>query len=483
MNFRLLGLGLLCLGLAACGVQEQGQKIPVTSATDEARQLYLQGRDLSEKLRAADSRELFRNALAEEGDFALAHLALATTASTNKEFYAELKKAVALVDQVSEGERLMILGLDAGLRNEPEQQRDYYSRLVQVYPNDERAHNLLAGFHFGQQEYDQAIEHYLHATEIDPEFSAPYNSLGYAYRFQERYDEAEKAFSTYVELLPDEPNPYDSYAELMMKTGRFEESIENYRQALERKPDFVFSYVGIANNQMFLGQFDEARATLDEMLELARDDGQRRTALFWTAVSYVHQDRPAKAIKTVEKQRVIAEAGDDTVSAAGDLALIGSILLNSGDANGAMTKYEESLALMRQADAPDEVKEAASRNHLYNLARAALAAGDLERAKTASAEYRELAESMQIPFELWQSHELAGMIALDGDDFDTAIAEFEQANQRDPRVLYQLAVACHKSGDDERARGVAAKAAEFNELNLNFVYVKDVARRLVDELG
>ena len=110
-------------------------------------------------------------------------------------------------------------------------------------------------------------------------------------------------------------------------------------------------------------------------------------------------------------------------------------------------------------------------------------AGDIEAAKAAAGEYEDLAAGMQIPFEVRQSHELAGMIALAAKDARTAVTEFEQASQRDPRVLYQLALACHDAGDDQRAAEVAAKAAAFNELNLNFVYVKNRARQLVDQIG
>ncbi|HET8644040.1 MAG TPA: hypothetical protein VFO85_01050, partial [Vicinamibacteria bacterium] len=55
---------LLTLGLARPAIA--GEKIPITTSSEEARKLYLQGRDLVEKLRGADARPLFEQAAAKD---------------------------------------------------------------------------------------------------------------------------------------------------------------------------------------------------------------------------------------------------------------------------------------------------------------------------------------------------------------------------------------------------------------------------------
>ena len=69
-------------------------------------------------------------------------------------------------------------------------------------------------------------------------------------------------------------------------------------------------------------------------------------------------------------------------------------------------------------------------------------------------------------------------MALAEKRFTTALAEFGQANQRDPRVLRLVAVAAGGAGDSARASAFATKAAQFNEISFNFAYVKNKARRL-----
>jgi tetratricopeptide (TPR) repeat protein len=235
-------LSLLAAGTSeAGGLKGSNAKIPITTSSEQARQLYLEGRDLAEKLRITDARKVYEQAVAADRSLAMGYVGLANTSPTTSEFFEAVQKAMALADKVSEGERLLIQGLDAGARGEPGRQKDLYSRLVKAYPDDERAHTVLGIFHFGQQDYRSAIASLKRATAINPEFSQPLNYLGYAHRFTENYKESEKAFKKYIELIPDDPNPYDSYAELLMKIGQFEKSIESYEKALAVDPNFVAS--------------------------------------------------------------------------------------------------------------------------------------------------------------------------------------------------------------------------------------------------
>jgi len=66
-----------------------------------------------EKLQFQESLQHFENALAKDNNFALAYYYHANANTTTKGFFEDLDKAVALVDKISEGEKLMILALQA----------------------------------------------------------------------------------------------------------------------------------------------------------------------------------------------------------------------------------------------------------------------------------------------------------------------------------------------------------------------------------
>jgi tetratricopeptide (TPR) repeat protein len=219
-------------GRSSAAASSNGGKIPVTTKSEEARNEFLQGRDLFERLLAQDSLQHFDKALALDPDFASAELARANASPTAEEFFDHLKKAVSLADRASEGENLLIIANEAGANGDVNKQKTALDSLVAAYPNDERAQFALGGYYFGQQDYSQAIEHNKRATDIAPSYSPAYNILGYAYRQAGDYTNAEQVFKKYVDLIPNDPNPYDSYAELLLKMGRFEDSIAQYRKAL-----------------------------------------------------------------------------------------------------------------------------------------------------------------------------------------------------------------------------------------------------------
>src|SRR3984893_11514834 len=185
-------------------------KIPVTTSSEEAKKEFLAGRDLAEKLLITDSLQRYDKAIALDPNFASAELNRATSSAIAKEFFDHLKKAVSLADKASNGEKLLILGTEAGANGNPAKQQELLSQLVAAYPNDERAHFALGGYYFGQQDFGTAIEHYKKATEINPTYSTAFNILGYAYRQNADYANAEQAFKKYIELIPKDPNPYDS---------------------------------------------------------------------------------------------------------------------------------------------------------------------------------------------------------------------------------------------------------------------------------
>jgi tetratricopeptide (TPR) repeat protein len=468
-----------CAAFVAVSAQTpaKSDKVPITTASEEARKFYVDGRDLLERLRATDGRKLFEQAVAKDPNFALGYVGLANTAGTNREFVDAVTKAAALASHVSEGERHQIQALEAGLKGDPAGNLTHLQELVRLFPNDERAHTQLGVLYFGRQDYPSAIAEFEKAISIDSRFSPPYNQLGYAYRFIERFNDAETAFKKYTELIPDDPNPYDSYAELLMKVGRFDESIKAYEKALSIDPNFVNSYVGIGNDYLAMGKSDQARAAFSKIAARARNTGERRLVRFWTAASYVHDGATDKAIEELKAGSALAEAEHDAGTVSGDLVQMGDVLREAGRFDDAIAKYREAVKVVDGSQLSEPIKVATRRQNVLEEGRVAAAKGDLVTAKSKAAEYANLIASRKAPFEIRQQHELGGMIALAEKRYAAAAEEFNQANQRDPRILFLMAEAAQGAGNPEKAAALAQKAAHFNELSFNYAYVKKKAGR------
>jgi len=454
-------------------------KIAVTTTSEEARKEFLQGRDLQEKLLIQDSIQHYDKAISLDPNFALAELNRAQVSPTGKEFFDHLKKAVAMADKASNGEKLLILGTEAGANGNAAKQKELLEQLVAAYPNDERAHFTLGGYYFGQQDMGQAIAHYKKATELNPTYSTAFNILGYAYRQNVDYANAELAFKKYIELIPNDPNPYDSLAELYLKMGKFDEAITQYRKALAIDPNFINSHQGIAAALMYQGKPDEAAAELQKITDKARSDAERRTALFAQTVVDVDSGKLDKALAEVDKQYTLGEKTNDVPAMTGDLQFKGNILLEMGKPDEAKAAYERSLKMTEDSNLSQEIKDNAKLFHHYNLARVALAKKDMATAKTEADAFNKGTASQKNPFQTKQAHELLGMIALEAKDYDTALTELQQANPQNPYDLYRTCQAYQGKGDMAKAKEFCNKAANFNSLpQLNLAFIRTKAAKV-----
>jgi tetratricopeptide (TPR) repeat protein len=459
---------------------ERGGQVALTAASDEARTLYLRGRELSEQLRTHDARKLFEQAAAKDPKFALAHYSLALSSPTPKEFLAHLNQAVTLSSKASEGERLMILALQAGANGDSKKSLEYSQELVARYPRDARAQTQLGNAYANQQEFDKAASQLTKATALDPSYTLAYNSLGYAYMPQGKYSEAETAFKKYIELVPNDPNPYDSYAEMLMRTGRFDESIVQYQKALSVDPHFSNSYIGIASNLMFQGKHDAAAAQAQKLYDAALDDGDRRTAMLGRAVIYVDQSQTAQAMREMEKLYSLDARLGDTAAMSADAGQMGDILLGGGRADEALKRYQQSLTLVQGSGLSTELKDNAKLADHYNLARVALAKRDTATAAKEAQQYISGAEATHDVGRIRQGHELAGTIALQERDFDKAVDELGQADQQDPYILYTLATAYQGKGDAAKAKELAGRAADMHILpTIRYALVRTKAMKMM----
>ncbi len=484
---RLVPLVLIAVALTGCdrsraadatGVAGPAVRVPVTTASQEARDHYLVGRDLMDKLRVPEARQHLEQAVARDSTFAIAHYDLALSEPTNRGFREHLTRAVDLSESASDGERLMIMALYAGANADPVEQRKLYEQLVAIYPLDPRAHFLLGFSQAGQQHFDDAIASFARATELDPEFSPAWNALGYAYRPLGRYEQAERAFKRYIALIPSEPNPYDSYAELLLKTARHDESVAMYRKALEADSQFVPSFVGIAANLLYTGRPADAREEAQRLRAAARDDGARRTALLTAAIAWADEGNTGRALDELGARQGIARRTGDTLAMAEDLTLMGTLLVEAGRADEARNRFRQSLALVEQADLWPEIKQDARLRQRSNLARVAIRTRDLAGARAQAAAFMEAATTGGNPERIREGHELLGLIALGARDGEGALQHLGEADQQDPYVLFAMARAHELKGDAGEAKALYAKVATHNELpTLRYALVRRAAQR------
>lgn len=493
----LVAAGALAVFLAGCGQSKQdatddnsdsgamsdAAKIPITTASDEARELYTQARNLSDDLHFVEANELFQQAVAADNSFAMGHYMVAVSAQTNTEFFDAISKADERAMNASEGEQLVIAALVAGSENDQSAQRAALEEVMGLYPQDERTHMGLANFLFGLQDFEGAAAHYGHAIAIAPEFAAAHNALGYAYRNLEDFDSARGAFERYVELIPHEANPYDSLAELLMEMGNYDESIENYRKALDINHYFAASYTGIATNYSLMGDVARAQEACDQMLAAARNFGERQGALLQSVISHLFAGNIDAAMDVSSVRLAEAEVAGNHSAMGGASEYMGDIMMASGDAGKAEELFDDALDHRLQSNINEANKAQAARAHLFKTAIAAMVGGDSEAAASRTAEYLAAVDATGTAFEKIRGHELSGFLAMHNEEFDAAAAHFYSAGQLNPIVLYWSAVISRDLGHTDTARGLAERAANRNTLSPNLPFFRAAAVELSNELS
>ncbi len=468
--------GLLAAGFVLVlqfGCTQQGE-IAITTESEEARQLFLEGRQLFENLRFGEARGRLDKVLEKDSDFATGHLYRSLVPTSGKDRQMHLEHAMARMANATEGEQLLIKAQHAfWSEDDAVKSTNLFEELVKKYPRDKRA-RFFMGFTYSQrQEYDQAVAELEKATDLDKDFAPAYNILGYLYRSRGDYEQAEEAFNNYIRLLPNEPNPYDSMADLLTKMGRHEMAIDYFGRALERDPSFSMSQRKIGVNMVFLGRADEGREAIRKTMELRTTPAGKIAEQLAIGRSYLYEGNYQAALAAAD--RAIAMAGDENLPA-----------LAAGMHNGKCAVYllmddleqaERSVAACRQLVASSSLLPRSEGNlnraALAGEARIAARHQDFDAATAQLAAFEALAGAD--PNAMMQYHGLAGEIQLLKGAYGEAIEQFEKADQENPYTLYHFATALSSANQQDRATELYKKAANWNEDIFTYALIRTKA--------
>jgi len=461
---------------------EAATEVPITTTSDEARALFLEGRALLDDLHFTDAHAKFVAAAEADPDFTMAHLLVANTALSVDEFFGAVGKASAAAAGASEGEQLYVMATVAASENNQAAQGAALKKLVAKFPKDPRTHMTLGNFLNGQQDFTGAVEHYTHATEIDPGYAGAYNSLGYAYRALDDLDKAKAAFEKYVDVIPNEANPQDSLAELLMEMGSYEESIKHYQAAIDLDSNFLSAYAGIARNQSLMAQGEQAQETAAKMLAAARTAQERQNAMFQSVTSHLFAGDADAATEVCKAMAAAAEMDGRHAAVGGIHEYMGDIMINAGDTAKAEEHFGLALEYRLKSGTNEANKAQAKRNHTFKMAIAAMVAEDAEAAAARTAEYTAAVKESGTSFERRRAHALAGYMAMINDDMQAGVDHLAQANQFNPHILYWSAMAQNALGNKEAARDLLNRAANRNTLSANLPFVRSKALEAIASL-
>ena len=467
--------------LSAQTQQTSKAEMPITTKSEEARQLYLQGRDLRTQYKFKEAATVLDKALALDPDFALAHLERAMASveggmASNPDmesFREHIQKASALKGSVSEGEQLMISSMEAQFNNKPEEAIAIFTKLAQLYPQDKHIQHDLGTFYFVNNLYDKAIESYKKATAIDPNFAPVYNELGYAYTYTGDYPQAEAAFKNYIRLVPEEANPYDSMGDLYVKMGKHEEAIKHFRKAAALDPEnFNMSLTKAGTTMALMGKLEESRKALQEAESKATTNIDKVDNMLARAGTYLYEARYKDALQLVDKAAQLLDKGKNADYLAQLYLEKGEVYTQLKDTAQAKQSFDDYRTLKSTSELPPLFLHNFDRRLLFDEATLAAKTKDFNLANSKAEEYKSMVSGSENPDVVKSYHALMGLIHYEAGDYQKAITALEQADQQHPRVLYAQALAHAKAGNSAKASELKKKLATLNEPGFEYALVK-----------
>jgi len=347
---------LICCSfmIFSCTSDQQNDQMFITTSSEEARELYLQGRDKADNIEFTAAMMFFDRALEKDPDFAMAHLQQALVGRGLEKSRESLNMAVALVDKVSPGEAEYILYTKALFDGDGPKRIEHLNKMLEILPNDLRILDQ-AGLHYYAfvNDYNKALTYFKKATKVNPNYAPSYNMIGYSQVELKNFDAAEIAFKKYIELLPESPNTYDSYAELLLTLGDYDKSIENYQKAYEKDKNYTTALAGIGNNFVLKGELEKAREYYMKQYEEAVRINEKYGSLTRMILTYVEEGDIDAAIKACESRFQKAQEQNLVQFKISSLNTAGFILAESGDPEQAASYYEKAAKIIETADMED----------------------------------------------------------------------------------------------------------------------------------
>ncbi len=456
----------------ASDIDEDVGKITTSSA--EAYKYYNEGRALHHQARYRESIQVMQKALELDPEFAMAYRSMAVSYS-NLLMFSEAqkyqKKAFDLAGRLSDRERFLIQG--EFLR---ESERTYdqaikaYSRLLELYPDDDIGNTNLGVIYMDLEDWDRAIETYEREIQEKDRTFFPYINQAEAYRHKGMYDKAGDVLDLYVSYFGDSTRIREEMALNLFYQGKCEAALAEIKNALAFNSGSVSAvlYRGIISQAG--GDLAEAEKAYLWILET----NERGYHLYVRAVRgalSLMKGRLGDATKEFERGAELAgNLGDNWWECVfHSFAAFG--YLGFGRPKEALKESEITLGIAQKASSEPRWE----RRALFLKGLAQVGMGSIAESARTAEELKALVERGMNKKEIRLYHHLRGMIEMEEKNHARAIDCFRQAILLSPhpgglvpfindQALFSeaLALAHYSAGDLVQAQEEYEKIAGFS---------------------
>jgi tetratricopeptide (TPR) repeat protein len=230
---------------------------------------YIAGLGFFVEYQYRKAEQSFTAALQLAPDFAVARYRLAyiqAVTSRTEEALTNIGKALQS-EYLADRERQYIEAAQALFSRDYADADARYQALLERYPFEIEARELLAKTYWGQYRQREAVELLRELANEEPQNQVIWSTLGSHLVSMGEFEQAEPALQRLAQLAPDNPNSYALLGDSLRYQGNFVDAAEQYRKALEIDPKMREVAASLAAIDYMQGEVGQAMAAFQNIVE------------------------------------------------------------------------------------------------------------------------------------------------------------------------------------------------------------------------
>ena len=259
---------------------KQGLKVPSTEQIDifaadfatqnlSAYESYIAGLGFFLNYQYTKAEQSFNAALTLAPDFAVARYRLAYIQAVNGNTELAVINAQKALETgpMAEREQFYIEAALALFSHDYESAANKYESLLQEYPFELEAREMLAKAYWGQYRQDEAVQVIEQLAAEEPQNKVIWNTLGWYLLVMGEFERAQPALKRYADLAPDDASSYMLLGDSLRYQGDYDGARVQYDRALEINPAMREVGASLATIEYMEGDFDQAAAKFQTIMD------------------------------------------------------------------------------------------------------------------------------------------------------------------------------------------------------------------------
>ena len=482
---------VLSLMLYSCGTNSSTTKIPVSTQSEEAKDLFHQAFRLNSINKGDEAKKKLIKAVDIDKDFGAAYIFLSqfgnNTGSETDNYY---EKALSLKEQLNDVEKCLLEIRTSYRNNDTEKRLEYSKKLLELIPNNAIAHQRMAYTHWGMANVEESRKSFLLAIEKDKNYSSAYGDLTSSYMFADpkNYEMAEKYASKALSLNKKESYYHVLLGDVYRAQNKLQKAAEKYDDAYEAGTNNFFSAAKAGHAYTFIDP-TEARKRFDQAINDSKNSDQKIGPEYAKVYTYLHENdfnkghsQLLKLKNNIDSYGFTDEKKQEEISEI--LWHEYFIMSHSGHYDAAKTVLKEKkgidIAMAKRSKNERAVKNTES-FFLWAESHLEIMKGNYDGAKRKLAKLKEMVSSESNPQKYDGYHNLMGMTNQMSGNAKKGVEHFEKVvGQSNIYFQYFKGLSYKASGDLDKAKEIFQSVATHNFNGLNYTAVRNKALK---ELG